>query len=71
MSDTDEFYAIGGEEYFNNGICIIEWGELIKDALPPNYIHITFSRSESNPDERILEIETFGTHFKNLDFTKL
>ena len=32
--DVDEFYAIGGEEYFSSGICIIEWGELIEDALP-------------------------------------
>ena len=34
LEDTDEFYAIGGEEYFENGISIIEWGELIEDALP-------------------------------------
>ena len=24
LSDIDEFYAIGGEEYFSKGICIIE-----------------------------------------------
>ena len=29
LSDTEEFYAIGGEEYFEKGICLIEWGELI------------------------------------------
>ena len=29
LSDVDEFFAIGGEEYLQNGICIIEWGELI------------------------------------------
>ncbi|MDO4975290.1 MAG: tRNA (adenosine(37)-N6)-threonylcarbamoyltransferase complex ATPase subunit type 1 TsaE, partial [Alphaproteobacteria bacterium] len=28
LSDIDEFYAIGGEEYFEKGICLIEWGEL-------------------------------------------
>lgn len=26
LEDVDEFYAIGGEEYFSSGICIIEWG---------------------------------------------
>ncbi len=36
------FYEIGGEEYFENGICLIEWGELISDALPSDFIHITF-----------------------------
>ena len=27
LEDSDEFYAIGGEEYFEKGICLIEWGE--------------------------------------------
>ena len=26
LSDVSEFYEIGGEEYFENGICLIEWG---------------------------------------------
>ena len=34
LEDSDEFYAIGGEEYFEKGICLIEWGELISDVLP-------------------------------------
>ena len=29
LADIEEFYAIGGEEYFSKGICIIEWGELL------------------------------------------
>ena len=40
LSDSSEFYEIGGEEYFENGICIIEWGEIIEDILPDDYIHI-------------------------------
>ena len=57
LADIDEFYAIGGEEYFENGICLIEWGEIIEDALPANYIKITFSKSEKNDDYRELNIE--------------
>ena len=44
LEDVDEFYAIGGEEYFSSGICIIEWGEIIEEALPNNYIKITFEK---------------------------
>ena len=66
MSDTDEFYAIGGDEYFENGICIIEWGELIKDALPKDYIHITFEKDDSNENYRKLKVETFGNKYQNL-----
>ena len=57
LSDIDEFYAIGGEEYLQNGICIFEWGEMIEDILPNSYIKITFSRDAQNTDFRKLRIE--------------
>ena len=57
LEDTDEFYAMGGEEYFENGICIIEWGEQIEEILPKEYIKITFSKSEENENYRELKIE--------------
>ena len=31
LEDVDEFLAIGGEEYFGKGACIIEWGEMIEE----------------------------------------
>lgn len=66
LSDSSEFYAIGGEEYFENGICIIEWGELIEDALPSDYIHIVFEKNDSNENIRILNITSHGTKYDNL-----
>ena len=57
LSDVDEFYAIGGEEYLQSGICIFEWGEMIEDILPRAYTKITFSRDLENIDLRILRIE--------------
>ena len=57
LEDTDEFYAMGGEEYFENGICIIEWGEQIEEILPKKYTKITFSKSEENENYRELKIE--------------
>ena len=51
LSDSSEFYEIGGEEYFENGICLIEWGELIEDALPNDYIHITFKKDDKNENK--------------------
>ncbi len=66
LSDSDEFYAIGGEEYFENGICIIEWGEIIQDALPKDYIHITFEKDNENENYRLLKIQTVGNKFNNL-----
>ena len=59
LEDTDEFYAMGGEEYFENGICIIEWGEQIEEILPKNYTKITFKKLEENEYYRELKIEKF------------
>ena len=58
LEDSSEFYEIGGDEYFENGICLIEWGELIEDVLPKDYIHITFSKDENNENLRNLLIES-------------
>lgn len=59
LEDIDEFYAIGGEEYLQNGICIFEWGEMIESILPKGYIKITFSRDSENEEFRKLKIEQF------------
>ena len=66
LEDSSEFYAIGGEEYFDKGICIIEWGEIIEDALPKDYIKIDFSRNPDIENERILNIQSIGKKYDNL-----
>ena len=64
LNDSDEFLAIGGEEYFEKGACIIEWGERIEDVLPKDYVHIVFSKiDEENVDnynKRKIEIMCYG-----------
>lgn len=56
LEDVNEFYAIGGEEYFSSGICLIEWGELIEEALPDNCIRISFEKDSSDENIRYLKI---------------
>lgn len=57
LADVDEFYAMGGEEYLQNGLCIFEWGEMIEEILQTHYTKITFSRDTENTDFRNLRIE--------------
>ena len=59
LSDIDEFYASGGEEYLSNGICIFEWGEMLEDVLKKNYTKITFKKSNSEDDYREILVEEF------------
>lgn len=65
LADIDEFYAIGGEEYFEKGASIIEWGELIEEALPQDYVKINFSRDLENENLRKINIEIIG----NVEFS--
>lgn len=66
LSDVDEFYAIGGEEYLSNGICIIEWGEIIESILPPNYLKIVFRKADENDSIRYLDFYPYGLRFEKI-----
>ena len=70
MNDIYEFENIGGEEYFEKGICIFEWGELIEDILPENYLKISFEKDEINDNIRKLILEPVGNRFNESDFTE-
>lgn len=59
LADSDEFLSIGGDEYFEKGVSIIEWGEIIEDILPEKYTKITFSRDLREENKRILKIQKF------------
>ena len=66
LSDVGEFYSIGGPEYFTTGICIIEWGDLIEDILPKNYIKIKFRKDEKDDSIRYLNITAYGERLNNV-----
>ena len=57
LSDIDEFYAIGGDEYFSKGICLIEWGDIIKEALPKKYKKILIQKDFANFNKRVIKIK--------------
>ena len=66
LEDSSEFYEIGGEEYFQQGICLIEWGELVEDALPKDYLKICFSKDAFLENKRILSFYAYGDRYENL-----
>lgn len=66
LADMGEFYSIGGTEYFTNGICVIEWGELIEDILPQNYIKISFSKDDNDYSIRYLDFKAYGERLQNV-----
>ena len=49
VSDPDELFNIGIDEYFfGEGVCIVEWADLILDILPENtkYIYLAYGEKE-------------------------
>ena len=66
LENEDEFYAIGGEEYFDKGISFIEWGNIVKNALPKEYIEIKISSSLDDENQRIFEFIPYGEHYQKI-----
>ena len=56
LNNAEDFYDIGGEEYFGCGLCIIEWGKIIEPILPKNTIFINFEKDETHENIRIINI---------------
>ncbi len=60
ISDPDEMLAIGYEEYFyGNGVCLVEWSELIEELIPPEAVRIRITGDmEKGLDYRRIEIKS-------------
>lgn len=56
LEGPEDFEDSIGTDYFNSGLCIIEWGEIIKPILPPSTIYITIESTE-NENERIIYVK--------------
>ena len=56
IEEIEEMDEIGFDEYaFGEGVCLIEWADLIEDMLPPDTVSLMLSYGE-NDDERVIDI---------------
>ena len=56
IKKLDEFYDMGGEDYFGSGnICFIEWPELIEDVLPEEAVIVNIK--EVDDGSRLVTVE--------------
>ncbi|MGN1333644.1 MAG: tRNA (adenosine(37)-N6)-threonylcarbamoyltransferase complex ATPase subunit type 1 TsaE [Anaerovoracaceae bacterium] len=49
ISDPEELFNIGAEEYlYGDGVCVVEWADLIEEILPEStrYIYIEYGDKE-------------------------
>jgi tRNA threonylcarbamoyladenosine biosynthesis protein TsaE len=59
IADVSEMDEIGYEEYFfSDGVCLVEWGNLIDELLPDDTVFITIEKDlEKGFDYRKITIE--------------
>lgn len=59
IGDAEEMEEIGYEEYFyGEGVCLIEWADLIPELLPPDHVRITIEKDlERGFDYRRIEMK--------------
>jgi len=57
MADPDELYELGYEEYFfGDGVCVIEWADVIEELLPEDAVRINIAYGE-NEGERVVTFD--------------
>ena len=66
LENSDEFLAIGGDEYFSQGVTLIEWGEKIKDLLPKEYLEISIFKDDADINFRNFVFSPKGEKYENL-----
>lgn len=65
LTDDADVEYLGFDEYFyGDGVCIIEWADRIKDALPEDYLNINLKRIDE--EKRNVEITAVGSRSEEI-----
>lgn len=66
LESPEEFLAIGGDEFFEKGICLIEWGEKIEEYLPKDVLRINIKKDTEEDGKRIFSFSTTSNRYDEL-----
>lgn len=66
LESSDEFLAMGGEEFFDQGVCLIEWGEKIADLLPKDILTINIEKNLDVVSQRTFTFSSPSSKFDQL-----
>lgn len=60
LADSDALFDIGWEDYLERGgVCVVEWSEIVADALPEDTMMVHIARGEQDND-RIITVTGGG-----------
>lgn len=62
IADPEEMEEIGYEDcFYGEGVCLVEWAELIRELLPPETVWVTLEKDlEKGFDYRRIRVEEAG-----------
>lgn len=66
LDSSNEFLAIGGDEFFDKGISVIEWGNKILDVLPKDSLFINIEKNPDDLNKRIFSFNSSSDKFNSL-----
>ncbi len=66
LESPDEFTALGGEEFFEDGICLIEWAERIEELIPEDSLDITIIKDLEDVNKRTFLFTTQNRKYDDL-----
>ena len=66
LESSDEFLAIGGDEFFEKGICVIEWGNKILDVIPKDALIIKIEKDVDDINKRTICFNSSSNKYDNL-----
>ncbi len=54
---ADDWLSLGFDEYvYGNGVCLIEWADIVREHLPDSAVSVCISRVEGNEESREINI---------------
>ncbi len=66
LESPEEFLAIGGDEFFEQGICLIEWGEKIEEYLPKDVLRINIKKDTEDDTKRSFSFHTTSERYNQI-----
>jgi tRNA threonylcarbamoyladenosine biosynthesis protein TsaE len=53
---------LGLEEYFEgDGLSVVEWGDLLQEAVPDTYLNVTVAKEDQFTEKRRIQLKAVGT----------
>ncbi|MEG2406257.1 MAG: tRNA (adenosine(37)-N6)-threonylcarbamoyltransferase complex ATPase subunit type 1 TsaE [Clostridiales bacterium] len=66
LKGIDDFYGLGFDEFlYENGVALIEWGSVVQEDFPEDYIHINIIKG-ADENKRTIILTPYGVVPKNI-----